>query len=260
MLANLPIEKFLSRPDPIKNNTQHFNRMSEIDSLLEEFCGPEGDSVFPIERAVLDRLCKERASSLYPILHVSFLQYSARKVYEKKEIQLPQFSVYPLFRENRFSLDFRTSIRYISKVSMLNGEIPVPDIFSEHLVKSLELCLMSTPQKNTSNDGYIFEELPSFLFKKYKKLSEPTGILRFESTLHALIPKESRMQIEKARKYFQNDELYLIAETKPEDWNIEKIADDPLVIGTKGKDCYFISPFHSTSLEKYIPKEFTSSS
>lgn len=268
IIADRPLESYLSQPLPMQNNTYSTRRAS----LIKQLGGSEGNNAFPMEKAPLARLCAEQASSLYSLFDLSFLKLHAKKVHEGMEMQIPQFCVYPLFIGNTLSIYIRQTTRHTAEVFMLNGVREVPEIFSDHIVNSLDFSLYTNPRKENSRQlspitgalvhypTYIFEELPRSLIKKYKKSQDPHSRLMLQGAIHGLIPQEKKAVIENARQVFRSDELYIIAETKPKAWEMEQIVDDPLVTGIKGDKCYYIDAFQATPLERYMTKEFISSS
>lgn len=137
------------------------------------------------------------------------------------------------------------------------GELTVdfphlPEIFSQEFIKSTAFYKYAKAER--TSDGYVFrlKDIPRDIRKNYKE----TGNVKISSHLHGLIPTSGSESIRKALKTFPRKNLYLIAETKPDEWNVTKFIIDPIIVGINGEKCFYIDNFNTTTLEKYVKSEF----
>lgn len=76
-----------------------------------------------------------------------------------------------------------------------------------------------------------------------------------------VIPATTRDRIMATKDEFsprQRPEVFLICETKPQDWEGTVTLADPLVVGYAHNSFWLIDRFDPTSLESYVEQEFTS--
>ncbi len=126
----------------------------------------------------------------------------------------------------------------------------IPKTFSDQLIKSMGFFPHDDYGCFYNGLGYSLDRmnLSKEILKKYKKI----GDIELTSTLHCLVPAETQERIKKAKEIFKNN-LYFIAEAKPDEWNVRKIAPrDPLVVGLIDNQGYLIDKFDPTDLESYI--------
>jgi len=79
--------------------------------------------------------------------------------------------------------------------------------------------------------------------------------IELTSRFYGIIPQETKEKIKEAESIF-DAELYLIAETRPETWNVKNVTADPLLIGIFEDKSYLIDHFNTTPLENYVMREF----
>ena len=233
----------------------------------------------------------ERASEIpYPVLDTSFLRMHNRKNLYK----VPKFSIYPLYGENEFSVDlkiFNTNIREplfrkeleiginntnisynftraasgLSCLAGLGALIPATAGGFATVILTINEIAESLGIGGTLKDsasvlftGIItagslaFSGVSGLL---YNYLSPPE---RITSTFNGIIPNETKERVRNAERYFNRDDFYIIAETKPEEWQItKKITKDPLMTAVKHNKCFLVDHFDTTPLEKFIVNQYS---
>lgn len=114
----------------------------------------------------------------------------------------------------------------------------------------------SLPRKIRNKQIRDFNEFKENLAGRYDR-----DIVTLSSTFNGLFPRETRERIIKAKPLFGND-LFIVAETKPEEWTIgryvpPRLVEEPLVIGVIDDKCFLVDQFDTTPLEDYVRREFT---
>ncbi len=212
----------------------------------------------------------------YPEIDLSFLTKSYdKKVGERKIIgffdskkedvciKIPAFSVYPFYGEdNKFSIDYQLgywdeTISHKTKFALIiNFSNPTPRKIQDFLIKSMtkEFNIFAT-NYYLHIGGRVNEH---WLYLKEKSdfpqnLRYSNGINKtLTSQFNGIIPQKVKEKVEKSKEYFRKDDIFMIAETKPEEWNVEELKRDPLVIGMKDEKAYIISHFNCTPLENLV--------
>jgi hypothetical protein len=250
-IGDVYLEKVLSEPFEATKD------IKEIDRLISEI--KSSGNILKSEEKSLNLLCQQRALLTYPELNLEFLGMSNIKEFKdnrypdtKQGIQMPKFSVYPLYGENKFYIDFR--LENLGDVfSRPKGlvSMSVKSPFAEKILKSLEFSKYPSAGKGYGRDAF---DIPRELAKKYNRCLG-YGNTRLESQINLIIPKETKERVRDAKNIFDKN-MCIISETKPEDWGISKIIYDPLIVGTLNNKCFLIDKFNSTPLENYVEKEW----
>lgn len=238
-----------------RNNEAELERISE---LVEMLGGPEGGEAFDFEKAQLKEILRRKAELEYPVIDTSFLSMQSHTTVKSVRVGVPRFSLYQLYGEGRFVagvneygkrvLKFGPDRENTSKwIHMFSGnsgsidetfgEIFVPEIFSQHLQKAIDF-----PQEAMDLNGRGHYSLA------------------LESRFNGIIPLETRQRIATSRETFPKEDLYLIAETSPEQWTKTSFRSDkldPLVIGVASGKAFLIDVFDATTAERYVSSEFT---
>jgi len=263
IFGDVVLEEFVNKPN------QNKEKLAEILRTVSLLGGPEGTNALPYEQKPLELLCIEGANHAYPKLDLSFLSSSQEVVLKEGKFALPRFSIYPLHNEQKFSVEIHAWKIQSEKPWYKRGPAPdplynadvnfsVPFIFSNHLIKSVEFSKHGNPKywEHRKQYQYNFHDMkiPADTIAKYRV--EKGYALSFSTSVQLLFPETAREEIEKAEKLFKQDELYFIAESKPEDWNVTRVLKDPLIVGVKGKTCHYIHKFMATELEKLVSREF----
>jgi|SRR3989344_1223045 len=197
------------------------------------------------EIEIYNELCSEMISRDYPRIDLSFLEKSsqlkrdiAERIIKYKLPDLPTlpvFSVYPFYGSNKFSLELR------SNNHTPNSSNEIPEIIKSKIFKNCRYfgCI-------TRSDGFQY-------FDEHRYI--------FTSEFKGLIPQRVKEKVKRSLEHFNKNDIYLIAETKPEEWNVTSIRKgDPLVIGLiENKYAHLIDHFDCTPLENLVkdiyPKE-----
>ena len=172
--------------------------------------------------------------------------------YNGHEILAPKFSVYP-YRDNGFGdfnirLNVNTDIpfiRYFGKATIYN----IPNVMTKHILRSTEFY---QDKENAVEAEWV--KIPGKIRKKYPASNKEYVL---NSSFHGIIPQRVKKRIDVAKEIFDKG-LYLIAETKPEEWNVQTITPDPLLAGVLGAKCYLVDSFETTPMEDYVKREFSS--
>jgi len=129
---------------------------------------------------------------------------------------------------------------------------------------------------NTNNfkiqmyDGVVQfnEELNPIITDPLLQTLQTPKKIEIESRFNGLIPQNVKKNISLATRLFNEKEIYLIAETKPEDWAIKKITEnpkiiiteDPIIIGIEQQNnynrAYLIDHFDCTPIEAIVKDNF----
>ncbi len=242
MLGNVNLERYVSRPKELSEE-----RKGGLQRLLGRL---ERSELLENERLPLQLLQVEREQ--YAQLDPSFLAMSNAINYRGKEIKVPKFSVYyynnKLNGFDRFSLT--VSVIHIPFLHFGKVEFgsELPDIMRKPLFRSTDFY------QGKDEHHRVWNRIPKDVKRKY----HPYLKTELSSGFNGLIPPETKSKIKTANKIFDK-EVCLIAETMPEEWNVQTVKTDPLVVGVlNGENCYLIDHFNTTSVEDYVRKEFSS--
>ncbi len=226
---------------------------------------------FKVEEIPLKQLKIQKAVYTWPQISPEFLRLSSQKPIDIDSsidiISVPRFGVYSIDNPNMV-INFGDFVEYYG-LSSINGaffgiEEPegLPSVLEYELVKGNELFADSQGAKfdiyQVRGNRCCVRGIRS-ISKELKEKYKSIGVLTIRSSFHGLIPPDTRKKIKEAQPVLEN--IYLVAETKPEEWSVEKhvprFVRDPLVIGVLENKCFLVDKFDTTSLEDYISKEFT---
>jgi len=214
------------------------------------------------EKAIYHDLYSEMISSEYPLINLGFLE----KNYEKKIgeiiqsylflnlrsrkvdkiIKVPSFSIYSFYDTNKFSINlisygFDGGGRVEIGPSMENKEFPLAII--KPILKSLGVN--NFVKNKIKSNFYDINPSEHFDWQGYN--------IKLQSQFNGLIPHKTKEKVKEAEKYFNKDNIYIVTETKPEDWNVLKFEKDPLVFGIIGeRNAHLIDHFNTTVFENLI--------
>ena len=252
-------------------------------------------STLECEKLCAKKLYQQIISANYPLIDQSFLSFKNTSP-ANKNLSLPKFSIYELFGENKFVIDMnlendeiRFNPRYIENKHFSFGT-ELPEIFEKEILKVFDfgtatkaVSLKSIYASKVEYDYYVNankkikdceeyaekdcnQPLRSYLHFKdnyyktahYSKLNGKE--LKLTSQLNIIVPDSVKENVSMAEKHF-NKNIYMIAETKPENWAVQltprpRISADPLVLGVFEDKCFLIDHFKMTNLEDRIRKEF----
>lgn len=252
-LGEICLDKYMSDKVGVEKE-----KIEEINKLIENLGGSEANKALKTEKLPLELLLEQRAKYTYPRLDLSFLAASSIINYKNLDIKVPKFSVYELYGDNCFYLSImtwgvirsRATVR-IRKDEEGNGNLP--KIFNAQLLKSLEFSEYSDPKREYSyGDVHYSFNVPRQIKKKYIGL----GDIEFISQFHGVLPEKTKEKAAQAEKNFRREDLYLIAETKLEQWQNNEFVKDSLLIGLYNNKCYLIDYFNPVSIEDYVKEKF----
>jgi len=264
-------------------------RLDQIDAQLEDLA----DSSFGVEQLPKKMLQKERALHTYPKISPEFLKMHNHATWKPEHwqrehtIHVPRFGVYSLDNPN-MTIEVGYGVgTYGNEFCFRVSEPRLPRALINHLARSSEIFrdgetgnLLSWT--NGKWLGYtrsksewkrdIDPSLPKKTRKKIKRVFEDyklnlaynrydNRLVRLGSNFNGIVPTKIKQRVEEARRFFQ-DNIFLVAETKPEEWSIQtspesRIVRDPLLLGVIDNDCFYIDEFNTTPLEDYVKREFT---
>jgi len=238
--SEVPLNEYLSKP--IKTEEE---RIKKLDILINKI---NRDNI-NLEELPLHKLKQQRITFDYLKLDTSFLS-----MYNKiGRTKVPKFSVYPVYDSNTFKISSSTGHIKIVNVDKHGSELIIPKVFRHPLMASLGLFDSNTLESRENLEPWAYGSV-KLNFREFLKSLHLTNII---SRFNGIIPYETRQKIEKSMDFFKKNELYIIAETKPEEWSNEKIIyKDPLLVGEKYDACFLIDHFNTTSLEHYVASEF----
>ena len=237
VLGNVCIDNYvrdsLSKSQREEREVAMKNKISEI----------RKEGILYAERMPYDLLIKRSnqlpADEKYPQLDPSFLSMSNEIKRDNHTLSVPKFSVYPIYGRHgktSFTVGFHVPI-------YSGGEYHWHDFHIDDLLKIFTEHLYRAAQKSSSD--YVQQ------LKKVNKMAEIT------SHFQGIVPVETKQKIKEAKKIFGKRELFFIAETRPESWDVQEITKDPLVVGVLEDKCYLVDKFDTTPLEEYVSREFT---
>ena len=192
-------------------------------------------------------------STKYKQIDLSFMEMDSEFNTQKNKIMLPKFTAYEFYGSNNYAIEFSKRNRgpgtdskklYIS-FQEFEGEL--------ELTKYWEKLLTNLGVKNFPNKDH--RSITVLLNDKYNPQID--GTFKFSTQFIGLIPTEVKENVKQAQNYFDKKNIYLITETKPEEWNVEHITKDPLVVGMKNKRAYLIDHFDTTELEDLVKDTHT---
>lgn len=212
-----------------------------------------------VERLPAENLAQALANAHYPKISPEFLRQN--QLASEIKIRVPKFGVY--------SLDDPHMIMKLERGEFgnCNFEIAHPKGVPEILVK--ELLFATEYGKDVHPElwsHYIggsrrysgsFSKRGTRLPKEIERIAYVMG-----SSFYGFIPDRTKQEVSEAKTIF-GDRLFLIAETKPEDWTLTKIprpriVKDPLILGIIANKCYLVDHFDTSPVEDYARREFTS--
>nr|MBA4404958.1 hypothetical protein [Nanoarchaeum sp.] len=94
------------------------------------------------------------------------------------------------------------------------------------------------------------------------KSIEQCARIRFDArfNLSLILPETTKQKIQQALTVFETDQIYIIPETRPEQWSVNYEVgigpSEPLIVGVKNNRTYLIDCFDTTPAEEYIRREF----
>jgi hypothetical protein len=212
----------------------------------------------------------------YPQIDLSFLGMSNKiKVnvpkkptlfknarYELKEVSVPKFSIYNFYGSNKFNM------RFYNFNSGLEVEFPEKNkVIGKNLAKVFENEGLTLEWiKNGYDWGLDNGKLTTHINLKGEKKdltkygNDPIKNLVLTSQFNGVIPEITIEKIRESETDFKKKHIYIITETKPQEWNTKYVTNDPLVIGIKHKKAYLINHFNTTSLEDLVRNTHTKNS
>ncbi len=270
MLQALGLEKYVSEPVEADRN-----ELKALDELLESL--PE--KTFAVEEHPITLLKEQKALLAYSKISPEFLSLNIEKVvqYEAgflgnrrqfETINIPKFGVYRLNDSNMMinmgksyeGSVYKKECDYFFEIA---SPITLPDSLGRNLAKSSGLFLEEPRRRKYAEHGDINRVYGSSKLNTEREIKDKlgkTGPISLKSTFHGIFPEETRKRLLEARKVFGN-QIFIVAETKPEDWSQEKyiprLVKDPLLVGVINDNCFYITEFNTTPLERYVRTEFT---
>lgn len=231
-------------------------RARKVDALIDSVGGAVGTNALDVERSPLQMLLAERNE--YPQIDLSFLSMHSVVPSRAINFHLPKFSVYKSHENGfhqRFTIDYfhkpHNFYYYINFDSSGHEHGPqLGELIGKNIVKSSNYYKFSKNYMLRREDGrtYIFDNLTGFNPFYFSAV--------FTTEFNGIIPKTTKQNLREARKIF-GEEVYLIAETKPEEWNASVVYTDPLLIGVAKDRAFLVDHFDTTTLENYVVDEFT---
>ncbi len=262
MLGDINIGGYVDRT-PISEERELDTISDRLNSLEELMSNALPSEKLPLEKEH-KKLYHELVSREYAPIDVSFLGTSSTlklnrgKLPINYEIKVPRFSVYPFYGNNTFSTEILAGWFYSYVDTRM--DIKLPRVIIESLLKSFEFSDFPTSEpkiiqffRGSNKVEYRFNKVPRLIKYKYH------GRHTLKSQFNGLIPEETKRSVKEATKYFPENKIMLVAETKPENWNIEfrHITKDPVVIGvSKYGGCFLIDHFDTTPLEDLVRSNF----
>ena len=169
----------------------------------------------------------------------------------KINIEVPAFSIYPFYGENEFEIRYTLSHKCSATGrDRHNLNIIFSSLFSKgssnrkslskNLIKSMTGDFIFSSEY--SSLGYVSNNLTKKdLPKKFETLiKDKNNLLNLilTSQFNGIIPEQTKQKVKESEEYFKKEDIYLVSETKPEEWNVqENINYDPLVIGITNEKC-----------------------
>lgn len=286
MLGDVDIGSYirpLSVPLSFEEKTKKENLQQKINALKQDILSFEKFFLDGLENELNDLQKKELECRIkttgYPEIDLSFLTKSYdKKIGEasidfrsskKKDvfIKIPAFSVYPFFGENnKFSIGYSIRITSSSNEDYRNLNIsislppysiqdqPNQKILIKNIVKSMIAPFKFSYKDYSGNcvsNEIAKEDLPKELEEITRNWYKPLS-LELTSQFNGLIPQKVKEKVKKSQDYFTKEDIYLIAETKPEEWGVKEVKHDPLVIGMNNEKAYIIDHFNCTPLENLV--------
>jgi hypothetical protein len=280
MLGEIPIDEYVVQTE--NPSADEWERVSELVRMLG---GPEGTNSFGCERLQLEQLCQRKAELEFPGLDLSFLgmksytDVKSKVTDETYRIPVPRFGVYPINDVNltfhvdlRFHKDGSNNVRFQFNMKEIevtthqfttnrpreiyraHREIDVPSIFAMPLVGSIGKYVKTYRDESRS---YMEKISHDCIGNSEIIPDEHARATHLQSTFNGIIPERTRERIRVAAETFKKEDMYLIAEVKPEDWNVgDRITEDPLVVGVAGEKAHLIDHFETTPMEDYVRREF----
>jgi len=206
------------------------------------------------ERILYNQLYSEMISAEYPQIDLSFLEKSSNKKIGTKinhkgflglekfikevYIKIPAFSVYPFYGINEFSIE----IESYNVVEINNRKKILPIEIESRLLKSLGASEISI-RSDVYGGRYYYTNKPH------------NGNIQIKSEFNGLIPLKTKEKVKKSLEHFDEQNICIITETKPEKWGVgvvRQITRDPLIIGLIGDNANIIDHFDTTPLENLV--------
>ncbi|MBS3093700.1 hypothetical protein J4456_03930 [Candidatus Pacearchaeota archaeon] len=230
-------------------------RKSELTRIIEE---TEKSGVLQSEKLPLQLLKIEREN--YPEIDLSFLSMSSTLQNDRGEIKAPRFSVYSQKDDfNKFYSEIEDQVLlsignfYISfYVGGNSSKDEIYDPFGKLLIQSFNFRENLTRY----NDYHIVTPTSKQVksFRNYVGGKRKT--LNLSSEFNGILPTVTKEKIKIAKSIFPK-QVYLFAETKPDEWGHKEYSPDPLIVGVSlDNRTYLVDHFNTTKLEDYVRREF----
>ena len=188
----------------------------------------------------------------------------------KINIEVPAFSIYPFYGGNEFEIRYtlsqecsatgrdRHNLNIIFSLLFFrknSEDIKNMESLSKNLIKSMIGNFIFSSEYGRL--GYVSNDLAKkYLPKKFETLIKDNYNLLnliLTSQFNGIIPEQTKQKVKESEEYFKKEDIYLVSETKPEEWNVqENINYDPLVIGITNEKAYLIDHFDCTPLENLV--------
>jgi hypothetical protein len=225
-----------------------------------------------VERLPTQNLAQALANSFYARISPTFLNqsnlgniFAGHSEFSGKpnylQINIPKFGVYSLDNPTMELFLYKDIFGYSFRVRSPSN---LPRVLRQNLVFATEFG--KDPRKDLWVHGEEQESWrpnPSFLGFCKKEKRFPREIkynYSLSSSFYGFIPQETKAELAEASTIFGKS-IFLVAETKPEDWTLQKtpkpkVVQDPLLVGVIQDKCYLIDHFDTTPVEDYARKEF----
>lgn len=254
----LDLEQHITSPPEVDAE-----RLQRLNAKLEELA----KGGFVVEELPRAQLAHQAAVYTYPKLSMDFLSHANEKEWKNRyngwvgKIQVPRFGVFRL-NSPRMTIEFAYNGWTYGFSFRVTQPVNFPEVMEKPLVRSTEVFrdIDENDIVRLGNGRYGAHSflVPRTIEKKYKQALKE-GI-EISSTFHGLIPTETRGKIKEAQRLFGN-EIYLVAETAPEEWNVRRaprIVKDPILVGVAKNEAFYLDRFDTTPMEEYVAKEFSS--
>lgn len=252
MLGTFDISAYIARRPPL--GTERKKELSRLIGRLEK-------EAMNIEQKGLTQLRIQAEE--YPVVNTDFLKIPNTLTFGDYKLNLPRFAVYARNNEGfcsfavGFNRHYNTSFDYYTWKRVKLG-LPFPNTTSSHLF-GIPIAQSLYERAHYFEAYYRSGKLPRAEVRKFKAISQmKTGSkkkdFQFYSTFSGILPVAEKKKLKRAEEIFKN-QIYLIAEVKPEDWDKNSSATDALIVGLEENVCYLVSHFSTMPWQDEIKKD-----
>jgi hypothetical protein len=251
------LESYLKQYTTAAPEKPNPDKQKKLENKMKEARETKTYLLSQIQGMAYDLLLLQKARYTYPGLHTGFMSIPNNIKINDTTITLPRFSVY-----TPAELEMEISVKIIDYASCpkkikVSFEQPrrIPRVIANYLIKSIDL-FSHADMYDEDKQAYEFSSIDKHLFKKYDRISYRNNSITFSSMFSCFVRKNTQEKLIKAKEIFENENMFIISETRPDEWNKKRVVSEGAFIGVLLDQCFLIDHFKTEPIEQYLTMDY----